>query len=192
MLTSPAAEIFRSSLLPHERVLWTGQPKQGLVLSALDTFLIPFSLLWGGFAIFWNIGVWTFPETQEGVDWFFRLFGLPFLVVGLYLIFGRFIHDASIRRHIAYAVTDQRVLVSRKSAFSSKITSLDLHRLPRLDLTEFRDDTGTISFEADGFNFFAVSSGMTWWLPSLANGTQFFRIPDPRAVYDLIRKQAAN
>lgn len=101
-------------LFPGERVLWTGQPKQGLALSGRDAFLIPFSLLWGGGAIFWNVQVWSFPETgQGGPEWFFRLWGLPFLIAGVYLIIGRFIHDAALRKNALYGVTDQRVLLIR-------------------------------------------------------------------------------
>ena len=81
-----SGDLFRSYLLTGERVLWTGRPKQGITLSGRDGFLIPFSLLWGGFAIFWNIGVWTFPDTGENVDWFFRLWGVPFLVAGIYIM----------------------------------------------------------------------------------------------------------
>lgn len=91
------ATAFQPYLLPGERVLWTGRPKQGIALHASDTFLIPFSLLWTGFALLWNVGVWTMPGANE-VDWSFRLFGLMFLVIGLYFVFGRFVHDAAIRK----------------------------------------------------------------------------------------------
>jgi hypothetical protein len=160
------------------------------VLNGRDTFLIPFSLIWGGFAIFWNAMVWLAPfDAKSGGGgspiWFFKLWGLPFLVLGLYLIAGRFFHDAHIRRKLFYAVTEQRVLVLR----GSKITSLDIRRLPRLELSEHRDGTGTIAFEASN-NMWGGPRGFSWWLPALGSATQFFRIQDPRKVYELIRNQA--
>jgi hypothetical protein len=186
-------ELFRPYLLPNERVLWSAQPKQGIALSARDGLLIPFSLMWGGFAIFWNAMVWFAPfgsSGDGGPGWFFRLWGLPFLVVGIYLIIGRFLHDAAIRKRLNYAVTDQRVLVLRSSR-SSKITSLDIARLPRLELTEHRDGTGTIAFDNDApFGNFGRNNGFSWWVPSLSSSAQFFRIDDPRTVYELIRNQS--
>lgn len=35
----------------REKLPWTGQPKSGMVFRSADIFLIPFSLLWCGFAI---------------------------------------------------------------------------------------------------------------------------------------------
>lgn len=179
---------FQPYLLPGELVLWSGQPKQGLALSGRDALLIPFSLMWGGFAIFWNAMVWLAPfDTGSGGSavWFFKLWGLPFLIVGLYLIAGRFFHDARIRKKLFYAVTDQRILVLR----GSKISSLDIHRLPRLELSEQRDGTGTLAFEGSNMPWGGMN-GFSWWLPALSSATQFFRIQDPRNVYELIRNQA--
>src|SRR5689334_10419235 len=98
---------FRPYLLTGERLLWSGQPKQGIALSTRDTFLIPVSLIWGGFAIIWNAMVWLGPFDTNSAgepDWFFKLWGLPFLVIGLYLIAGRFFHDAHIRKKLLYGV----------------------------------------------------------------------------------------
>lgn len=184
------AQPFQPYLFPGERIIWSGQPKQGVALSGRDSFLIPFSLMWGGFAIFWNAMVWLAPfggaNSGGDPDWFFKLWGLPFLVVGLYLIAGRFFHDAHIRRRLFYAVTDQRILTLR----GSKIVSLDIHRLPRLELSEHRDGTGTLAFEASNAFSMGGMNGLSWWLPSIGAASQFFRIQEPRKVYEIVRDQS--
>ena len=186
------ATLFQPYLLPGERIVWTGRPKQGVILRPADAFLIPFSLLWLGFALFWNIAVWTLPFEGEGPDPTFKLFGLPFLIIGIYAVIGRFFHDAAIRKKLAYSLTDQRVLIVKGNR-SAKLTSLDLHRLPNLELNEHRDGTGTIIFEASGWSFFnpGHAAGMDLWVPSLGASLQFFRIDNPRKVYQLIRENSA-
>ena len=179
---------FQPYLFTGEHIVWSGQPKQGLAFGTRDILLIPFSLMWGGFAIFWNAMVWFAPfnaNSREVPGWLFKLWGLPFLVVGLYLIAGRFFHDAHIRKKLFYAVTDQRVLVLR----GSKISSLDVNRLPRLELSEHRDGTGTLAFEASTLSL-GTMNGLSWWLPAVGSAAQFFRIQNPRKVYELVRKQS--
>jgi hypothetical protein len=183
---------FQPYLVPGERILWSGQPKQGIALNRSDIIAIPFSLMWGGFAIFWNYGVWTsFPYTGTADDWFFKLWGLPFLAVGLYLIVGRFFYDAWVRKRSFYAVTNERVLVLRISS-SSKLTSREIQSLPMIELTESRDGTGTITFDSDdvGYSMFGRSRGFGVWAPSATANARFFRIDNPRRVYELIRKQS--
>ena len=88
-------------LLPNEKVVWWGQPVQGLMLTRRDGILIPFSLLWGGFAIFWETSV-----LRSGAPFPFALFGVPFVLIGLFLIVGRFLFDSWLRRRMSYALTD--------------------------------------------------------------------------------------
>jgi hypothetical protein len=110
-------------LLPGERIAWTGRPGQGVRLRAADAFLIPFSLLWGGFAIFWEATAIGFAfRAGEGITSFMALWGIPFVMVGLYLIFGRFFVDAHVRARTFYAVTDRRVLVLRR-VFGERLLS---------------------------------------------------------------------
>jgi len=44
----------RDSLSKDEKLLWTGRPETGLRFRPSDAVLIPFSLMWCGFAIFWE------------------------------------------------------------------------------------------------------------------------------------------
>ncbi|MBC2664686.1 PH domain-containing protein [Novosphingobium flavum] len=187
MIEPQPSTSFHSYLLPGERLLWCGQPKQGLTVSSKDALLIPFSLMWGGFAIFWNASVWSMPNAGQGGDWFFRLWGLPFLIAGLYMIVGRFIHDAALRRRLYYAVTDQRILILR----GPRLKSLDIARLPKIELSEHGDGTGTIELDGDNSMFTSRRNGFGYWTPALSDAVQFFRITDPRTVYQLIRSHAA-
>ena len=141
--------------------------------------------------MFWNFEVWTFPKTGDNIDWFMRLWGLPFLAVGLYLIVGRFFYDAWLRKHLLYGVTNKRVLILR-NAFSPKLTSRDIASLPMLELTEYRNGTGTIVFDSDdvGYSWLGRNRGFGAWTPAASANAQFFRIDNPRRVYELIRKQS--
>ena len=162
-----------------ERLLWSGAPRQGIRIRPADAFLIPFSLLWGGFALFWNTSVW-----KAGAPLFFRLWGLPFLLMGAYITVGRFWVDAYRRARTAYGVTDQRILIS-SGIFSPTIESLSVHTLTGVTLTQRPDGSGTISFGPTHFAA-AMYAGMPW--PGVPRVPSFEMIPDAKRVYDIVRE----
>lgn len=187
-----SSQRFQPYLFAAERILWTGQPKQGISFNQNDVLAIPFSFLWGGFAIYWNYGVWTsFPSTGTPDDWLFKLWGLPFLAVGLYLIAGRFFYEAWIRSRTYYAVTSARVLILRGRP-NTKFISRDIRSLPMLELAEHRGDTGTIAFDSDdaGYSIFGRKRAFGIWPVAASANAQFYRIEDARRVYNLIRDQS--
>ena len=49
MNTDPEYEL-RTLLDTNEKLVWSGYPRKGLIFRTADIFLIPFSLLWCGFA----------------------------------------------------------------------------------------------------------------------------------------------
>jgi hypothetical protein len=132
-------------LEPHlvggEHVLWTGRPDPTRRLTKTDLFAVPFTLMWGGFAIFWETSV-----IASGAPVFFWLWGVPFVAVGLYLIAGRFVYRAWLRRRTLYAVTDRRVLkvVSRRSGDS--VQALFLDAIPAVNRELRPDGSGTVLF----------------------------------------------
>lgn len=170
--------LLRPYLRTDERLVWTGAPTQGLLLTAQDIYLIPFSLLWGGFAIFWESTVLA----TDGLG-FMALFGIPFVVVGLFVIFGRFIVDARLRGGMVYGLTDRRALVLRRR-FGESLSTVGLGDDIALD--RHADGTGTVRF-GPKVSMFAMnrSMGFSIWIPSLSPTPQFLRIPDADKVYTL-------
>src|ERR1700750_2217056 len=119
-------EIFsaiKQELSLQEQLLWSGRPRKGFALRPSDALTIPFSLMWGGFAIFWEVMV-----IKSDAPIFMKLWGVPFVLVGLYMIAGRFLFDALQRDKTAYGVTGERVIIISE-LFGRKVKSLNLRTL---------------------------------------------------------------
>jgi hypothetical protein len=174
---------FAGRLLPGERILWTGRPSGGILFTGQDVFMVPFSLAWCGFAIFW-----TTSASQESTPGFFTLWGAMFVLVGMFFVFGRFLADAWVRSGVRYALTDQRVLISRSAPFSN-FAAVGLAQLPDLQLSERGGGSGTIRFGSSRSPWQAQNWGL--WMPSLAATPQFLAIADARRVFDMVQQAAA-
>ena len=178
--------LLNSQLDSGERLLWSGQPRGGIRLRSQDALLIPFSLLWGGFAIFWEIMALTATTKAPGpVGVVFPLFGLPFVIAGLYLIFGRFIVDAKVRARTFYGVTSERIIIV-SGLFSQQTKSLQLRTLMDVSLTQRSDGSGTITFGPAPFfgGFFPSGS---WPGAGRYAPPSFDLIDEAKKVYDTIR-----
>jgi hypothetical protein len=163
-----------------ERLLWSGRPRQGIILRPADALFIPFSLMWGGFAIFWEATV-----IRSGAPFFFKLWGIPFVLVGLYMIFGRFFTEAQQRARTIYAVTNERVIII-SGLLKETLTSLNLRSLSDISVSEKSDGTGTISLgPSSPYAWFATSGwpGGRQYMPAALDGIQ-----NARAVYETIRQ----
>ena len=145
------------------------------MLRAADAFLIPFSIMWCGFAIFWESSVVT-----TRAPFFFKLWGAPFVLVGLYFVFGRFIADAAERRKMVYGLTNERVLII-SGLFRRQVKSLNLRTLPEMSLSERPDGTGTITFGPSSA-YGRVGSGSRQTAPT------FEGIASARVVYEQLRQ----
>lgn len=160
-----------------ERLLWSGVPKRGLVLRPADALMIPFSIMWGGFAVFWESRV-----IQTGAPFFFRLWGIPFVLVGAYITVGRFMYDAWRRAGVTYGLTNDRVIIATSGPFPA-LQSLNLRTLTDITLTERPDGTGTIAFGRTD------SSRRTTWMqyggaPAVPS---FEMIAGAKQVYNALR-----
>ncbi|MGO7180233.1 PH domain-containing protein [Rhizobium brockwellii] len=170
----------QSYFMPGEKLLWSGRPVQGFRLTPWDFLLVPFSLFWGGFAIFWEMSVMN----TVGTPVLMRLWGIPFVLIGLYLIAGRFVVDAAVRARTEYSLTDRRVIIRRSGPFPN-FSATQLELLPSISLAEDSHGRGTIKFSVPSNQRYRMASV---WTPGLSNEPQLLAIDGARQVYNLLEK----
>lgn len=127
----------RTHMAADEYILWKGKPAVRPLLSKSDVFMIPFSLFWCGFAIFWEVGV-----LSSSTPTFFPIFGIPFVCVGLYLVFGRFIHTAYLRKNTRYVITNKKIIRLQ----GNRVDFLAASTMPPAHCVANKDGSGTITF----------------------------------------------
>jgi hypothetical protein len=141
-----AAAKVQPELMSGESVYWAGVPNRGVIFHSDDWYVVPFSLLWGGFAIFWEAGVlgyWGNGVRGDGAPLFMKIWGIPFIVMGQYFIWGRFLYDGWLKRRTYYAVTNRRVLIVQEG-WKRKTSSMYLEAIPSIDREGML--TGTLWF----------------------------------------------
>ncbi len=169
----------RPCLVAGERLVWTGRPKTGILLRPSDKFMIPFSIMWGGFALVWEASVIIMDAPI-----LFMLWGIPFVLVGLYLMIGRFFVDVSKRKRTFYGLTEDRIII-KSGQGGSGTKSFTIKNLTEIEFSEKKDGSGTIMFGPAGqteeprtsksINFNGMNRG---------NGFEF--IEDVKSVYEII------
>ena len=168
----------RAQLGPDETLLWSGRPALGVRLQAADFIMIPFSLMWGGFAFFWE-----FEVVHSGhAPIFFMLWGIPFVLIGIYLIIGRFFWDAYQRGNTYYAVTSQRLLFVRQG-LGGKTTSLPLRAVAAVEVGG-AGPRETITFGSGGM----IWSAANGWPGSTQGPPSFVAIEEATGVANIIRR----
>lgn len=178
-MTTDAAIVVQGELEQGETLLWAGPARRGLKLVPVDAFLIPFTAIWLGLVILWEVIVLT-----NGAPWYFLLIVIPFFLVGVYMLVGRFVIDARQRESTYYGVTDKRVVIVSGEG-KKKVQALDLATLSDVSMNENDKGGGTITF--------GTERPGPWWLmrgawPGLAPRTplRFELETDIRRVFSLI------
>jgi hypothetical protein len=126
-----------------EELIWAGRPKSGLALRSSDAIMIPFSIVWCGFSIFWVVMAYSMDAPIP-----FVLFGVPFVFIGLYLVFGRFFAEANRRSKTIYAFSRDRIII-RTGGRNTTVESIPIASLADLTLEQKADGSGTILLRPD-------------------------------------------
>jgi hypothetical protein len=195
-----ARRALRSDLAPGETLFWAGRPLRGVLLSLHDVFLIPFSLVWGGFALFWEcFAGWAFVEGaptafRAGTYAFFvmfpfmLLFAGPLVVFGQFLLWGRFVYDARRRERTFYGLSESRaiVLVERRRR---SLTSISLEEHAWVEVVEERRGRGSIRFARSNATSTADERDVWSWPMRRRKALPRFELIDQAgAVKERVRK----
>lgn len=167
-------------LMAGESLLWSGRPRQGIAFNRSDIVLIPFSILWTGFAVFWVLGA-----SSAGAPAAFWSFGLIFVVVGLYTVLGRFFVDALQRGRTYYGVTSDRIVIVSES-LGRRVKSLNLRTLTDVTFTTTAGGRGTITFGAMN-SAFSAFGGAYWPGSSRFQPPSFVLDSGTQQIYGIIR-----
>lgn len=161
-------------LRPGEKLLWSGQPDPRVHFMPSDGFLVPFSVLWCAFAVYW-----TWIVLNSGKPRWFVLVVLLFVVVGLYQMVGRFLVKARRKRRTVYGLTDTRAIVVEGGRNVSDVRVKDVP----VKVRKHRDGVHVeIIFGASGLQKGYLNSGMEIFSPGRDSPVAFFDVPDSEAL----------
>lgn len=187
-IDSQAAIKVQPELTSGERMYWAGMPNPRVIFHSDDWYAIPFSLMWGAFAIFWEtsvLGYWGNRSSVGAFSLFMVVWGIPFVVIGQHLIWGRFLYDAWLKRRTYYVVTDRRVLIVQEGWPHRKVSATYLEEIPSIEREGAT--TGTLWF-GPKYPVIAGRGQKTrgWSRFSVGDVPTFADIDDVDSVYRLI------
>jgi hypothetical protein len=143
-INQDARSVIQPGLFAGESICWAGQPNTNVIFHKDDAFLIPVSLLWGGFMMFWEAVVAGLFRSHD--TWVLgMLFGIPFVIYAQCLIWARFLYAAWKKKRTFYAVTTRRVIVVQ-DGWQRQSAVANIDTLPNLMRENGPNGTGTVRF----------------------------------------------
>jgi len=94
-------------------------------------FMIPFGLFFLVFAIFWT-------ATASMTGGLFGLFGLPFIALGAYIVFGK----NMVGKKTYYVITNRKIYRSQ----AGRVDMIDMSNLPPMRVQGHQNGAGSIYF----------------------------------------------
>jgi len=140
MKTIDPKQRIESSLTEGESILWRGKPGTKRLLTGGDIFMLPFSIMWGGGSL--GVIVLLIANGQLGN---MPLLLYIFPIVGVYLLFGRFLHRRWVLKNTEYVITNRRLFFIKRG--HTLMISAD--SLPPMKVIQRRNGSGTIQFVLD-------------------------------------------
>jgi hypothetical protein len=175
---------------PGERILWSGRPDTTRMLAANDVIALPVTLA--------SFGVVILVELSAPSSAWTRWFGVIACLVGVYVLFGRFVLRPRLARRTVYAITDRRALsVSPWLGGRNHIGDIALASQPSVVERAPIGERGTVvvgGWRTAASDFATAGDPALFPLSTLylRTGVAFWNIPNAHEVADLIRRAIAS
>lgn len=176
----------QNHLLPGEKILWDGHPRLNGRISAGSVGLSIFGIIWLGFSLFWTIMAFTMTRasgTPGLFSYLFPLFGLPFVAIGVFMVFLAPAKQRAKNQATYYYVTNKRIIINIDTQKSPAFNSMLYKDIQGVQIIQNRDNTGNIVFTpmlAGSTSYNSATSA----IPSPENC--FYRIENSDDVHKLI------
>lgn len=148
------AEKFRHKLNPDEKLIWIGQPQQGIMLRIGDVLIIPCSIVWVYFEFSSQSSVFTIGNIHPIIV----LLKILVVLLCLYATVGRFFYDMLQRQKTYYALTNARAIIITELLIP-RIKSIYFKKLTEINISTKANGKGIITFGPVNpiYNIFAGS-----------------------------------
>ena len=163
----------RRMLQPGEQLLWEGRPAPGVHLQPGDGFMIPFSVIWCGFAVFWEASAIR-ERNAAGACTVGRALYSGWAVHGDWPLFPRGLET---RKRTYYGVTNKRVILMEHRG--TKFVTY--RQIPTLEKHVKSNGEGTV-YLSEPRGYYSRGS----YRRDDQNRTALVNIPDAERVYWLI------
>ena len=167
----------------NEDVLWCDKPVKKLVFTSADIFTTLFGVVWLSFSVFWIVSAYFAIEASDGSFKLFPLFGVPFVLVGLYLLFFRHFVSLIKRKNMVYALTNKRAMI----VHTGKRKYVQEYRYENISNIQMKcddNDVGSIFFLTGEIRY---NNGRSY-----SSTSGIFGIKDTKKVYKILSQCMEN
>ncbi len=190
MKSSPQTRALEIKLLPDETIHWYGKPNAWAILAIGDRFLIPFSLLCGIFAFYWEYTTFNLESqiiSGGPFTYLYPITGIPVILVALYLMIGRFFYKFWLKTRTTYAVSNKRLMVITQGKVRKERFQFLNHIKTILKMTD-KNGAGSLTFGDLGRGGLFTNAGIFLIDKDFQGIVSFFDISDAEEVYQLVEQ----
>jgi hypothetical protein len=166
-------DVISQILLPEEKLIWTGQPKKGIVFEFVDVFKTIYMAILSCVVF---VGVYLLSS----ISYFLAIpVAVLFFSACFLLGIGRFFIDAKLRQQTYYGITNKRIIIISK-LYPKKIQSVYFSSKPKIEFSTNIDEVSTFDIGLEEPT--GMGGGITWH-PNSKGYTYLYRITDGVFVY---------